>query len=484
MDETVSVFEGVADELRAWLEAMRLALGAEAACLWVASLAEGRLAVELESPRDVEVSPDAVPIEGHALGWVFSEGVSLRAQRSDVFRSGGDGWIVAAPLNEPRGTRLGCVSLEFAGVPRPDAPHALELAAALAGRLIGDVRAAEEAREDARRSEALYGAVLDLDRELDLRQLAAAICQRARRVSGARGAAVALWDHEAESGSIVATDGEVARGLEAVRVRGDDTYLGLALSNGTILPQADLGGRKALPLYVRGVESQAGSAVIVPMFADDHPVGAIAVEYEQPRQFSEKDLERLKAVSLSVAHAFRNAIEFGKVRDLSLTDALTGLPNRRATERALASTIAIAERTAAPFAVAVVDVDHFKRFNDRHGHDAGDLVLQTVARTIRKELRPGDHAGRWGGEEFLIVLPGAGLEDGAGVLERVRRGVEAAHVEWGGRELKVTLSAGLTACPEVVPAGAASVASADAALYAAKRSGRNNLVIAEPRHTD
>lgn len=481
MDERVPGLDSVADELRAWLEAMRLALGAHVASLWSLGPGSDQMSVELQSPPDSEVSPDQVPVKGHALGWVVSEGVSLRAPCKDIFRRGGDGWIVAAPVSEPHGERLGCVVMEFAGVPRPDAPQALELAATLAGRLIGDVRAAEDALEDARRSEALYAAVLDLDRELDLRDLAASVSARARLVTGARGALVVLWDGDDEVGTILATDGELPRGLKAARIQGDDSYLGLALCNGTTLPQDDLTGRKELPLYVRGIESQAGSAIIVPMIVHSHPIGALAVEYDGPREFTEKDLERLKAVALSVAPAFRNAVKFGQVKDLSLTDSLTGLPNRRATERAVASATAITERTGAPFAVAVVDVDHFKRFNDRFGHDAGDLVLQTVARAIRDELRPGDHAGRWGGEEFLIVLPGAGVEDGARVLERVRRGVEITVVDWEGKELGVTLSAGLTACPEVVPVGAAVVASADAALYAAKRSGRNTVAIAESR---
>jgi diguanylate cyclase (GGDEF)-like protein len=145
----------------------------------------------------------------------------------------------------------------------------------------------------------------------------------------------------------------------------------------------------------------------------------------------------------------------------------------------LASTIVVAERTGSPFAVAVVDIDHFKKFNDRHGHDAGDCVLQTVARTIRDGLRPGDHAGRWGGEEFLVVLPGAGLADGARVVERIRRVVEQVEIDWSGRSLCVTLSAGVSAYPEVVRRGAAAVAAADAALYRAKRSGRNTVALAE-----
>lgn len=480
MRESVRGFESVAAELRSWLEALRLALGAETACLWTLAGTD-RLSVALQSPQETEVTPEDVPLHGHALGWVVTEGVSVRASRRDIFRGAEEGWVVAAPVSEVRGGRIGCIALEFAGVPRLDAPRALELAADLAGRLLGDVRAAERALTDLRKYEALYGAIQDLDRELDLAELASSVCRRARRVSGARGAVVARWDSGRGEGSIVASDGETGRDLAGAQLDGESSFLGLALSNVSVLPRDDLTGKARFPLYVQGVDSRAGSAIIVPMVVDADPIGALAVEYEQPRQFSEGDLERLKALALFVGPAFRNAVAFGEVRALSLTDALTGLPNRRATERALASTIAVAERTGSPFAVAVADVDHFKRLNDRHGHDAGDLVLRSVARTIRDELRPGDHTGRWGGEEFLIVLPATSLEDGARVVERVRRSVELMHVEWEGRPLSVTVSAGLSAYPEVVRSGAATVASADAALYKAKRSGRNTVALADVR---
>jgi diguanylate cyclase (GGDEF)-like protein len=471
----------VAGELRSWLEALRLALGARTAALWTVTHEGDRLAVELAAPSDARISPSQIPLQGHALGWVVSEGVSLCASRKDILRKAGGGWIVAAPVAEPRGQRVGCVVLEFDGVPRPDAARALELAAELAGRLMGDVRAAEAALSDLRKYEALYGAVRDLDRELDLQELAAGVCERARRVSGARGAVIAAWDPAGRTGAIVATDGDPVRGLLNAHVDGESSFLGLALANATDLPRDHLGGKPRFPLYVEGKDTGAGSAIIVPMMVEAEPIGAVAVEYARPREFAERDMERLKALAAVVAYAFRNAVQFGEIKALSLTDALTGLPNRRATERALASTIAVAERTGGRFAVAVADVDRFKRFNDRYGHDAGDLVLQTVARVIREELRPGDHAGRWGGEEFLILLPSTGLEDAAGVVERIRRSVELTPVNWGTRPLAVTLSAGVCAFPELVGNPSAAVAAADAALYKAKRGGRNRVALADPR---
>ncbi|MGD8699660.1 MAG: sensor domain-containing diguanylate cyclase [Gemmatimonadales bacterium] len=477
----MSGLAGITRELSGWLEALRLALGARTASLWLLAPGGDRLTVRLSLPRDAAVDAEAIPLQGHALGWVVSEGVALRAAREDIFLDAGAGWVVAAPVAEANGARVGCVALEFDGVPRPDAARALELAANLAGRLMSEVRAAEDSQRDLRKYEALYRALQDLDRELDLQELARNVCRRARQVSGARGAVVATWEPGAAAGSIIATDGEAVRGLSHARLVGESSFLSLALSNVSLLPRDDLTGWNKFPLYVEGVNTKAGSAIIVPLIAEALPIGGLAVEYDRPRCFGEKDLERLRALAAFVAPAFRNAAEFGAIKALSLTDALTGLPNRRATERALASAVAVAERTGSAFAVAIADVDNFKAFNDRYGHEAGDFVLKSVARAIRVGLRPGDHAGRWGGEEFLVVLPSTGLEDAARVIERVRRGVERKRVEWAGRRLGVTVSAGVSAYPEQVANAGAAVQSADAALYKAKQGGRNAVQLADQR---
>jgi len=479
--DTPAAFGNVTDDLRAWLEALRLALGAQVACLWTREPQGERLQVTLTMPRGAAVRPAEVPLRGHALGWVVTEGIALRASRADIFQRSAPGWVVAAPITESGGGRAGCVALEFDGVPRVDAPQALELAASLAGRLLSSVREGEEQGREYRKNRALFGTIQDLDRQLDLKQLADGICRRALSVTGGRGAVVCSWDAAAGAGSIIAVAGEAARTLLGAGLEAESSFLGLALHNATPLPQDDLTGKGRFPLYVKGIDVRAGSAIIMPMTAGTDPVGAVAVEYARPRGFSEGDAERLRFLATFVAAAFRNALTFGAVKAMSMTDALTGLPNRRSTERALASAITVAERTGGPFAIAVVDIDHFKRFNDRFGHDAGDLVLKSVAGVIRDRLRPGDHAGRWGGEEFLVVLPGASLEDGARVLERVRRSVEALEIDWGGQTLGVTLSAGISAYPEVIRSPSTAVSSADAALYKAKRSGRNAVALAGPR---
>ncbi len=159
---------------------------------------------------------------------------------------------------------------------------------------------------------------------------------------------------------------------------------------------------------------------------------------------------------------------------LAREDALTGLPNRRALDEALAREVARAERSGSPLAALALDVDHFKRVNDLHGHAAGDAVLAAVAARAASALRAGDLLARVGGEAFAARLPGADLPAAAEAAERIRAAVGGAPIEAGGRAVAVTVSVGCAALEPAEP-GPALLARADARLYAAKAGGRNRV---------
>ena len=157
---------------------------------------------------------------------------------------------------------------------------------------------------------------------------------------------------------------------------------------------------------------------------------------------------------------------------LARVDALTGLANRRGAEEAMNRMVSRANRDGSPLSVAVLDVDHFKRVNDTFGHAAGDEVLRALALVLQRTVREGDLAGRWGGEEFLALLPTAALDGAKIVAERVRVGVENAALPGIGR---VTISAGVA---QLRPNEKALdlVGRADEALYRAKMQGRNRVM--------
>jgi two-component system cell cycle response regulator len=162
---------------------------------------------------------------------------------------------------------------------------------------------------------------------------------------------------------------------------------------------------------------------------------------------------------------------------ISRTDSLTGLHNRRHVEEYLIRLTSLARRNAEPIAVLIIDIDHFKLVNDGHGHHAGDAVLREVAERLVRSVRLEDMVGRWGGEEFLVVLPNTAAQAAADLAERLRRVVaDESYRLPGGAAMRVTISLGCAA--SVMDDAGTLVRSADAAMYEAKETGRNRVVVA------
>ena len=189
---------------------------------------------------------------------------------------------------------------------------------------------------------------------------------------------------------------------------------------------------------------------------------------------------RMTAVSLA-AHAvvaLDNARLHAIVERQALVDGLTGLANRRQSEDALAHEISRADRFGSPLALVFADLDDFKGVNDAHGHPVGDAVLREFADVLRSTVRESDLAGRWGGEEFVLLLSGTGAEGGAQLAERVRRKLaERTILAPDGTRIPITASFGVAAHPPAQADGEL-VAAADEALYRAKREGKNRVEIA------
>ena len=155
-----------------------------------------------------------------------------------------------------------------------------------------------------------------------------------------------------------------------------------------------------------------------------------------------------------------------------LTDQLTGIANRRAYEYELERSFAQWQRTQEPLSLVLLDIDYFKSFNDRYGHQAGDKVLRAVAESLEKSVRDVDLVARYGGEEFAIVLPGASMDTASDVAERVRSTIESARFSYNGLKLRLTVSLGLA---QLAPDEQLEdfVQRSDAALYCSKEMGRN-----------
>jgi len=174
----------------------------------------------------------------------------------------------------------------------------------------------------------------------------------------------------------------------------------------------------------------------------------------------------------------RLADRLGAVEHIATTDQLTGVLNRQASLRQLAGELDRSSRYDRPVTVALADIDHFKRVNDTYGHAAGDIVLRHVAQLMRGDLRANDVIGRYGGEEFLIVLAETGIEDAAVVTEKLRRLVGRSPVRLpDGEELAVTISLGVAAGSGQGLRLDTMTRDADTALYAAKSLGRDQIYL-------
>lgn len=177
-------------------------------------------------------------------------------------------------------------------------------------------------------------------------------------------------------------------------------------------------------------------------------------------------------------YAERLARSNRRLERMATTDALTGLPNRRYALDNMPRALAESRGLAGGLACLMLDVDHFKRINDSHGHDGGDLVLCEVARTIETHARQGDTVSRIGGEELLIYGGGLGADEAEHFAERLRAAVEAREIPLDGTSVSVTVSIGLALSSDVAGSHEDLIKAADQALYAAKREGRNRVRVA------
>jgi diguanylate cyclase (GGDEF)-like protein len=168
-----------------------------------------------------------------------------------------------------------------------------------------------------------------------------------------------------------------------------------------------------------------------------------------------------------------------RLRKLSITDGLTGLFNHRHVHELLHEEYERSKRTGEPLAVVMLDLDHFKRVNDTYGHPTGDVILYETAQILRDTAREIDMAGRYGGEEFVMILPGTAEAEASHFAERLRERVAEHVYRDGSKEVRMTVSAGVASFPELDADGPATLLRyADDALYAAKEGGRNQVVCA------
>jgi diguanylate cyclase (GGDEF)-like protein len=223
-------------------------------------------------------------------------------------------------------------------------------------------------------------------------------------------------------------------------------------------------------------DEAAPDSICMPLAAQHGTIGLLYLERHGDGEVPE---EYLVMLAENVGLAIDNLQLRDRLRGLALADPLTQLGNRRRLDEVLAIQAERAQELGAPISCAMIDVDHFKRFNDEHGHDAGDAVLRALGATLKQSVRADDLAFRYGGEEFLLLLRGLAPEDATARAEEIRRRVAALRLTHEGRDLgPVTASIGVASAPAHCGYGEL-VRCADMALLRAKRGGRNRVVTAQ-----
>jgi diguanylate cyclase (GGDEF)-like protein len=279
---------------------------------------------------------------------------------------------------------------------------------------------------------------------------------------------------------------------ERERVRRAVDRLGVALAAGTepsailrVIAESVVEATGAAGVAIRQADEQvtigrasegAGEAVPVPLGTGEKAFDSFVLYPPAGERLSEDAVSAARSLATQATIALENARLHRILGQQAVTDDLTQLANRRRFEEALAHEVSRVRRFGGPLALLIADLDDFKQINDRFGHQLGDRVLQTFADALRHAVRVVDIAARPGGEEFAVILPGTTLEEAATVAERIRAAFTAQPVEaTDGTLVPLTASFGVCAWTKELSASEL-FAAADAALYAAKREGKNRVV--------
>ncbi|MBI4669121.1 MAG: GGDEF domain-containing protein [Elusimicrobia bacterium] len=231
--------------------------------------------------------------------------------------------------------------------------------------------------------------------------------------------------------------------------------------------------------FDRGFSYEYGSLIMVPMREGQAGgrLGALKVLSKERLVFGQEQARILDLYALLVGLAFENASLHQKVEELAIHDTLTGLYTRKMFDERLIQECAQASRYNLFVSLTIVDIDHFKSFNDNYGHQVGDALLVWITRLLKNSVRDVDFVARYGGEEFVIIFPETPKDQASQVMENIRRSVEARGFSPDGSlRLGVSLSAGIASFPDETTSPHQLLRAADERLYMAKGSGRNRVV--------
>ena len=221
--------------------------------------------------------------------------------------------------------------------------------------------------------------------------------------------------------------------------------------------------------------------LIIPLIAQKKIIGFFLIErinrinYNENMYFKKEDIYKLQVIILQTSINLHKCFLYEKLQKLAIYDSLTGLFVHNKIKQNLVKEINRSKYYNLSLSLLMCDIDFFKNFNDTYGHEIGDEVLKTVANILKNSIRESDYVGRYGGEEFMIILTEANKENANKIAERIRQNIESNYIYYKNNKLKITISIGISTYPEDGNDEEEIIKAADKALYTAKKKGRNRV---------
>ncbi|MFU8771784.1 MAG: diguanylate cyclase, partial [Anaerolineales bacterium] len=333
----------------------------------------------------------------------------------------------------------------------------------------------EVERQRVEQLDALRATAADITAELELPKLLKIILKRAITLISATGGDLGLYDKDTDQ-LLIVTSHNIGKDYTGTKMTMGEGVMGSAAKTLKPLIIQDYStweGRS--PQYRDGPWHAAMSS---PLTILGRLVGTIGIVDSDPeRQFSQHDLNLLNLFAQQAAIAIHNAQLHAEMQKLAVTDPLTGLYNRRGLFELGKKEVARTLQSRCPIAAILLDIDHFKQVNDSFSHAFGDQVLKELSIRCKALLRKTDLLGRYGGEEFAILLPETDEKSAIEIAERLRKSVEEKPIETDRGSISVTISLGISIVSENTPELAILLDHADTAMYAAKQAGRNQFSV-------
>jgi len=423
------------------------------------------------------------PGEGVA-GWVFKEGSPLfikdvlkdsRFKRFEETKRESRS-IISVPL-KIGGQVVGMINVDSKKeVFSSDDLQAISTFANEAAVAIENIRLQKEIKDELKEHALIYKINNFISSTLDLEAVLIKIVKLIRKYFNYLHCAVFLLDEQKENLYIAASDGCSAEIVENFRIKLGEGVVGKAAAAEKPLLVPDIAKFKGYRDVIEGIHSE----LAVPLKVKNKLIGVFNVESKKLNTFDKRDLRLLSILSVPVAIAIQNARLHQQMKNLAITDELTGLYNFRYLQDRLKEEVKRAQRYERSLALIMADIDYFKNYNDAFGHPEGNKVLKILANILKANVREIDMVGRYGGEEFIIILPEADKEEAREIAERIRLKVERyrfMNSKGHSDEKKVTLSLGVTSCFQESISPEGLIYKVDQALYQAKRKGRNRVEV-------